>query len=349
MTITSIRLQNYRSYQDSSFEFEPGVNIIVGPNASGKTNLLDAIYYSCTGKPIHNPKRLINENKPWARVDVLTSENNQRTIKIKENQSPTIYAGQKEYKRLPISSSIPVVLFEPNHLYYINSSPDMRRQLVDEILSKTDQEFVKIKNNYTRILRQRNTLLKQNINIIKKQIFAWDVRLSEEAGKYVQKRKDLIDIINKDLSTVYSQIANKKNKLTIVYNSKNTSKEYSSGMLKSLQKNLELDHLRGFTSFGPHRDDISIKINNNDMHGTASRGETRSILLSIKVIEASILQKHFLKKPLLLLDDVFGELDGSRRKSLIEFISANQTFITTTDADIIGHKFIQKANIIYTN
>lgn len=348
MFFTSARLQNYRSYIDSSFEFDKGVNIIVGPNASGKTNLLDALHFIATGFPIRTSQEfIINNQHQWAKVDVLNNKNQERSIKLKINERTEIVIDNKSYKRLSVDTKIPIVLFEPGHLYQITTAPEQRRMFLDDILNKVDNEFISVKNNYTRVLRQRNSLLKKQINEVKQQIFAWDVRLSEIAGKYIEKRQNLIELINNQISNIYSEIANKKHKLQLNYESKSPTSNYASSLLKLLQTKLETDYQRGFTNYGPHRDDISVIIDGKDIRGVASRGETRSILLSLKVFEARLLKKVYNQKPLLLLDDVFGELDGSRRKSLIEFMSSSQTFITTTDADIIGHDFIQRNYIIY--
>lgn len=348
MTITSARLQNYRSYVDSSFEFEPHVNIIVGPNASGKTNLLDALYFVATGRSMKLTKEhIIRTKADWARVDLLTSENAERVLKIKVDETrPEYVVEDKTYKRLPFDQKIPVVLFEPNHLYLITTSPELRRQYLDDILDKTDPEFTKIKNTYIRTLRQRNSLLKLPLHQVQEQVFAWDIRLCDVAGRYVQKRLDLLKRINAHTDRVYSEIASKNHTLKLSYESKTPTDNYASSLLKQLQQNLEKDQLRGFTGNGPHRDDVAIRIDDNDMRDTASRGETRSILLSLKIIEAETLEEIHSKKPILLLDDVFGELDGSRRKNLINFIKQNQTFITTTDADVITHDFVKSATIL---
>lgn len=347
MVFTSARLQNYRSYTDSSFEFEPGVNIIVGPNASGKTNLLDALHFAATGSPIRSSKDFVVRTKQtWARVDVLTSDNRARVVRIKRDERPEFEIEEKKYKRLSLEETIPVVLFEPNHLYQITTSPEQRRQFLDDILTKTDKDFSPLKNSYLRALRQRNSLLKFSLPEVRKQIFAWDVRLCELAGRYVHKRCSLLAQINQDSSEVYSSIAGKKHKVSLRYESKISQKNYSSNLLKALEAKLEIDHVRGFTGYGPHRDDTSIVIDGHDMRNVASRGETRSILLTLKVIEARLLEAVYNQKPLFLLDDVFGELDGSRRKSLIEFMSGSQTFITTTDADILSHGFTQNAKTI---
>jgi DNA replication and repair protein RecF len=348
MTITSARLQNFRSYVDSSFEFEPHVNIIVGPNASGKTNLLDALYFIAQGGSMR-PKsdHIIHEQEQWARVDVLTNTNQSRVLKITQQESAaTLLIDDKKYKRLPLDQRIPVVLFEPSQLYLITSSPDMRRQLMDSILDKSVQGFTTLKNNYTRVLRQRNSLLKQPLPVVKQQIFAWDLRLSELAGQYVEKRLELLQLINQKISDIYSSIAAKPHTLSLEYVSKLSAQSYANSLHAKLEQRLELDHMRGFTGYGPHRDDIGLLIDGKDVRDVASRGETRSILLSLKIIEAQILETAFGNKPILLLDDVFGELDGVRRKSLIEFMATNQTFITTTDADVIGHDFAQKSKLL---
>lgn len=351
MTITSARLQNFRSYIDSSFEFEPYVNIIVGPNASGKTNLLDALFFIAQGGSMR-PKtdHVIYEKSGWARVDVLTSSNQARVIKIKEqNQPTTLSIDDKIYRRVPLDQRIPVVLFEPSQLYLITSSPDMRRQLVDSILDKSSPGFTTLKNSYTRVLRQRNSLLKQPLSVVKQQVFAWDLRLSELAGQYVQKRLELLKLINQKISEIYSSIAGKNHTLSLEYVSKLSVNNYAQSLHRKLEERLELDHLRGFTGYGPHRDDISLLIDGKDVRDVASRGETRSILLALKIIEAQILEQVAGSKPILLLDDVFGELDGVRRKSLIEFMATNQTFITTTDADVVARDFAQKTKLIYTD
>lgn len=351
MFITYARLQNFKSYLDSSFEFDSGVNIIVGPNASGKTNLLDALYLVATGSSFKNTKdktTQINYDKDWSRIDIITSNNQTRTLKIQEQNKPTIEIDKQVYKRLPFAKKTAVVMFEPNQLYQITTSPDQRRSLLDDIILKIDTSFNKLKNDYTRTLMQRNRLLKQPKHIIKQQIFAWDIRLSELASVYATKRVALIERINQTSSDIYSSIAGKKHKFLLSYESKLPIQNYSSGLLSKLQQNLEIDCLRGYTGYGPHRDDVLMLINNKDIRNVASRGEARSVLITLKIIELKFLEEVYNQRPLLLLDDVFGELDGSRRKSLMEYITDNQTFITTTDADLINHQFTNSSQIIVT-
>src|SRR5690606_22437342 len=147
---------------------------------------------------------------------------------------------------------------------------------------------------------------KQPIDSVKQQIFAWDIRLSELAGSIVEHRLSILNDINTKASEIYSDIAQRKHTITLSYDSKIATANYASSLLKQLQASLENDHHRGFTGYGPHRDDISVAIDREDMRDVASRGETRSILLTVKIIEGTLLESVYEQKPLLLLDDVFG-------------------------------------------
>lgn len=347
MVITAARLQNYRSYSDSSFDFDESVNIIVGPNASGKTNLLDAIFFCSTSKTlVKNKDLLIRAGCDWARIDCITNTNQTRIVKIKETTEFNIDG--KIFKRMPESEKVPVVVFEPKHLYFITTSPEMRRSYIDEILAYIDPDFVKVRAQFQKTLKQRNSLLKGDKRHINDQVFAWDIRLCELAGVYVKFRQRLLKRINQDTNTIYTSIAGKKQQLEIVYETKTKITDYADNMLRALQKNIQLDVIRGFTGVGPHRDDIKLMLDGNDIRDRASRGETRTILLTLKIIESNIIEAEKQKKPILLLDDVFGELDGHRRETLTHYIKDNQVFITTTDADIVTHNFTSKTNIIVT-
>ena len=348
MSLISIQLKNFRSYSDASFTFHEGVNVITGPNASGKTNLLEAILLLCSGKTYRTTdvNDLINKDKPWARVDGLFGES-QRTIKLTDDGKKKFIIDDKEIIRLQPKYNIPTVLFEPSQLQLLTYSPDMRRSLLDDVLSQINPEFVMVKKKYTQALRQRNSLLKtNNIGLIKSQIFAWNIRLSELASQYVQHRLEIIERINKTLSEDYSEIAGSQHNVDIQYNSAIDLDTYSSAILHSLDTSLDKDIARGFTGSGPHRDDIIISINNKPLKAGASRGEVRTTLLAIKLAESYVIENLMGLKPILLLDDVLSELDGVRRHMLTTNIKANQTFVTTTDADIIKGGINNNAQMI---
>ncbi len=350
MTLNSIRLQNFRSYKDESFEFSSGVNIVVGPNASGKTNLLEAVLVACTGRSYRaKDHELVGFDCPWARVDVLVADE-PRVVKL-VSRTPlvvekTISVGANSYKRLSHSKTIPVVVFEPQHLLLLSGSPELRRAFIDDLLERLNPEFGAVRRHYKRTLAQRNALLKSGRNNANLQLFAWNVRLSELGGQIVAWRLELLERLNGRLADLYSSIARLTAKVEFVYDGTCTSDRYSTEMLRNLEKNTELDLQRGFTSCGPHRDDITIYLNEHRSQQVASRGEIRTLVLSLKILELQFLHDTRGQQPVLLLDDVFSELDGARRRTLTQYLQPYQTFITTTDADVVVQHFMQDCNII---
>lgn len=346
--ITDIRMQQFRSYEDASFEFEPGVNIIIGPNASGKTNLLEAVLVASRGKSFRvKDSELIMHEMPWARIDVDLPDAH-RTVKIErlgETTEKTVEIDKVVHRRLSAQTALPTVLFEPGHLQFLVGSPEMRRDFIDGILEQIDDTYTKTWTQYRRTLTQRNTLLKQSSTITSDQFFVWDVRLSEFAAIIVQKRQRLINQINELASDTYSAIAGKRTKLVLEYVPRVLAEGYATYLHRELAKRHELDRIRGFTSVGPHREDITLSLNGFSQQLTASRGEVRTTMLALKIIEITLLESITNRSPLVLLDDVFSELDGARRKALTKHLAENQTFITTTDADVAKKQF-QAAHLI---
>ena len=349
MALTDIRLQNYRSYDDSSFELSSQVNIVVGPNAVGKSNLIESLLLILNTQAYRGKNELIKNDKKWARIDVHTDKNELRTLKITKDQGKddhTYEIGKRAYKRLPFTQKSPAVLFEPNNLFLLQDDPFGRRAYFDQLITQNIKEYSSLISKYKRALAQRNTLLKINPDD-ENQLFVWSLRLSELADKIVQNRLKTIEKINLRLSETYSKIAHKENSLKIEYKSSvPTTGNYSANLLKKLENNINEDKLRGFTSLGPHRDDFLIFLNGNIAADYASRGEVRTAILALKIIQLELLEESIGKKPLFLLDDVFSELDGSRRKSLTNYLANYQAVITTTDADIVQKSFSQKTQII---
>lgn len=352
--LTSLRLQNFRSYKDESFEFEPGVNIIVGPNASGKTNLLEAILVLARGGSYRaRDSELVQFNKPWSRLDGYF-EKHTRTLKL-HLQGSTLQEGgldktfeidNKPFKRLSLERTLPAVLFEPNHLQLITRGPDQRRDYFDDLLERSQPSFKALSSGYKRTLAQRNALLKQRKDEAGRQLFAWNIRLSELGSQISRARQELTQEINENIAKTYSQIAKRKSKLEMKYDSQFPSNNYASKMLSKLEAGTSLDFSRGFTPYGPHREDFLFYLNGQPAGQTASRGETRSLVLALKVFELGLIEKVRAQKPIFLLDDVFSELDGSRRRALVARLKKYQTIITTTDAEAVLEYFSEKHNLI---
>lgn len=346
--ITGLRLQNFRSYDDASFEVGEGVNIVVGPNASGKTNLLEAVMVLSGGKSYRaRYTEMIKNQKAWFRIDADTPSN-KRTLKVDDrphaNSTAIFTIGSQAFRRLPKRHILPTVLFEPNHLSLLHGKPENRRNYLDDLLEQTTPEFSLWRRQYQRTLAQRNSLLKHSQHI-SKQLFAWNVRLSELGGRIAAKRQQLLALINRQASSAYSKIAQRLTAISLLYESPINADNYGSKMLHLLESSQDEDWQRGFTSYGPHRDDWTTLIDGQPMAQVASRGENRTMILVLKIIEANLLEKSHNKKPLFLLDDVFSELDGARRQALTKTIAGYQTFITTTDADVVVQHFLSECTI----
>jgi len=349
MVFTDIRVQNYRSYKDSSFELGGGVTIVVGPNATGKSNLIEALLLVANGTKYRGKNGLIRNGSPWARIDVHTAKNNSRTVKITSDNnqtSTTEYTiDNKNYKRLPYTQKQPAVIFEPNNLLLLHGEPQNRREYLDNLSSQISSGFNTERLKYKRTLAQRNALLK-NRGIDNTQLFVWNIRLSELAESIVKQRTLTIELINKHLSNTYSSISTKKSNLQVIYKTPLNPSNYSASLLNKLERDMVIDKERGFTGSGPHREDFEVFYNKKPVSLVASRGEIRTLLLALKIIELELLEERTDNPPLLLLDDVFSELDGARRKALTKFLDKYQTIITTTDADIILKNFSQNCQII---
>jgi DNA replication and repair protein RecF len=181
------------------------------------------------------------------------------------------------------------------------------------------------------------------------QVFVWNLRLSELAGRIVRERLGLLERINNIASDVYRGISHTDaSSVHLRYASALPVEHYESALLKRYEQTLERDSLLGFTSAGPHREDIEVFLNDHLAVEAASRGESRTIILTLKIIELQLIETSREQSPLLLLDDVFSELDGRRRHALTDYLRSYQTFITTTDADVVIKQFVDASHVIPT-
>lgn len=341
--ISNLRLQQFRSYSDASFEFGEGVNIIVGPNGSGKTNLLEAILVLAHGSSYRvNDVELLQFERDWFRLDGrIEPGDTVRTVKLQTlpRQTKTYEIDEKKYMRLTLQHTIPTVLFEPNHLQLLHGAPELRRNYLDDILEQTEPGFTSFRRNYRRLLSQRNALLKRSKQPSVQELFPWNLRLSELGATIARARAELCVQLAEQLETIYSEISLADTKVTLAYHPKFPLEHYESHLLSKLESHLPEDFARGFTTYGPHREDFVVTFNERRADESASRGETRTALLALKIIELQLLETVRGETPMLLLDDVFSELDGARRRALTGFLQRYQTFLTTTDADVVVKHF----------
>ncbi len=335
MVITSLQLTGFRSYLDAEFEFGDGVNIVVGPNASGKTNLLEALLVTCLGKSYRaETADLVNNESNLARIQ-STYKDGDRVITIEKHDGHSVrrlLVNGSEHARWRRDDTLPVVLFEPQHMMLVNGSPSSRRAYLDGILESTVTGYKSALARFTRALAQRNRLLK-TAGVSEQQFFVWDMKFAEYASEIIHWRRQLVDRLNAVLPSHYASIAGRQTPIVASYHSTIGAKDYQTGLLAALHRRRADEQLRGYTLSGPHRDDLRIELNHQPAEISASRGESRSIVLSLKLAEMSILQDSHDASPLILLDDVFSELDKDRQKALAATLKDHQTIITTTNAD----------------
>lgn len=341
--IKTIRVQHIRAHKKYSLDIASDVTVITGPNGSGKTSLVEALYIALRGvsfKGVDND--ILERNASWYRVDVTFDDNTTRTVKFDPKRSTgrkQFIVDNKTHYRLPAQHKYPVVLFEPDDLRLLSGSPVRRRQFIDRFIAQLDPHYTISLTRYERALKQRNALLKQQTS--GDSLFAWDISLSQYGAYIIDQRIRFISELNKRLNSTYKTISHTNDTITISYSHlphANTKQK----LLSDLHYYAHKDKLLGFTSSGPHRHDILFEFNRSPALVVASRGEVRSVVLALKFLEVEIIESITHRKPVVLLDDVFSELDQSRQKYLIGATKKNQIIITSA----INHSGIATKNTI---
>ena len=339
MPLSQIALHHIRSYELFSAKLDPKVTLIMGDNGSGKTTLLEALYFLHRGTSFRGRDRdLISYDQTAGELRLDLADGSERRARLELRGDKTakefVTSGKKSL-RMPIKERLPVVLFEPDELRLLTSSPQRRRQFLDDLLSRLYPAYAVTLSRYARVLMQRNELLKQHQANPKLdwegQLFAWDVKFTELAHQLASARHDFIGLSNQHLGRLYSGMAGSDHTVDASYSSPFESDGYQQRLLSRLHASRGQDLLQGFTSHGPHRDDFSIQLDGHPASETASRGEMRTIMLAYKLLEVELQHSLSDAPPLILMDDVFSELDITREKRLMKSLSSYQTVITATD------------------
>ena len=332
MILKTLRVQNFRTHSDFILEIGEKSTLISGANGSGKTSLLEAIYFALQGTSFRSSDKEIlrNDGSSWFRIDLKDSKDSLRTIifndAVQKSKKQFLVDGNKK-ARLSANLRIPVVLFEPDDLQLLSGSPTRRRNFLDYFLSQIFPSFQLALARYNKALKQRNNLLKRD-NVSKDEIFPWNLMLAEYGAEIISKRQDFLELLNSKIEEVYFEISGVKDEIEIDYLGEKVSKNE---ILAILSENIERDKILGYTNFGPHKHDIQFIFNKKPAQNVASRGENRSLVLALKFIETDILSDLTSKRPIVLLDDVFSELDDDRQKLLTKHFSKYQTIITSTN------------------
>lgn len=328
--ITAIAVQYVRAHKNYTLPISPNVTLITGANGSGKTTLIEALYIALRGASFKGSDNdVIMQGASWYRIDVRDDEMGARTVKFDPSRSSGrkqfIVDGKTNYRLLD-RFKYPVVLFEPDDLRLLNGSPSRRREFIDRFISQLNPQYALSLRRYERALKQRNALLKDDAS--SSQLFAWDVSLSEYGGYIITERLKHIVGLNERLNAVYGDIAHTNDVVTVTY-SHTDQGDATQHLLTALHQSAERDAYLGYTSVGPHRHDIVFDFNGKPALSVASRGEVRSIVLALKFLEVSMIESIVGRPPVILLDDVFSELDKDRQSYLLDLTKRNQIIITS--------------------
>lgn len=338
-SVKKLQVKNIRSHTSYGVDLSSDVTIITGPNGSGKTSLLEAIYLSLQGTTFKGvDSDMLRKEAPWWRIDTVLDDEQIRTIKfdpLKTTSRKQFIIDNKTTARIPAKLKHPVVLFEPEDLRLLHGSPARRRQFIDRFISQLNPLYGPTLRKYERALKQRNNLLKKQF-MADDQLFAWNIALAEHGAYIIDQRIAFIEQINHQLSDIYQEIAGTHDDVSVHY-SHTFVGDIKQKLLNELHAHLEKDKYLGNTSVGPQRHDIIFEINHSPALSTASRGEARTIVLALKFLEVDIIEQLTDKQPIILFDDVFSELDATRQKLLTSRLTGHQIIITSATSHAGEH------------
>jgi len=330
--VSKLAVHNVRSHGQYEVVLNKGVTVITGPNGSGKTTLLESIYLALQGTSFKgNDSDMLRADMPWWKIDLLLDDQDKRTVKFdpsKPTSRKQFVIDGKTTARLAPKNKYPVVLFEPEDLRLLNGSPARRRQFIDRFISQLNPLYGVSLRKYERALRQRNNLLKR-FNTSPDELFAWNITLADHGAYIIEQRIAFVERINSQLNTAYDDIADTHDEVSVHY-SHTFVGDIKQKLLNELESHIERDKMLGNTSVGPHRHDVMFEFNHSPALSIASRGEVRTIVLALKFLEVDIIEQLSGLKPLILLDDVFSELDLERQKALSDKTREHQIVMTST-------------------
>lgn len=337
MKVKKIELFNYRNYLTKTVEFGDGLNVIYGANAQGKTNLIEAVYFCAVGKSfrVAREKEVINWNQDCAKIKVtIEKEIGQKCVEIFffKNQKKTIKIDGIPIKKIgDLMGELNAVFFAPDELKLIKESPEDRRRFMDVSLSQTYLDYFYTLSKYNKLLQSRNKSLKaySDLNALKQILNVYDMQIAGLMLKIKKYRQKFIQKLLPYAKMVHEYITSKKESIGLEYVgiAENSEQE----ILNCLNQNFEKDAKLGYTTYGVHRDDIKVTVNNVDVRAFGSQGQQRSCALSMKLAELEIIKQDTSKVPILLLDDVLSELDDDRKTKLLKFCTKAQTLLTCTE------------------
>lgn len=342
MNIEKAVIKNFRNIENMELEPSNGINVIYGENGHGKTNIIESfwLFTGCNSFRTRKNIELINKDSKFSELFIqFFSNSREQDAKIIINDKKEAYLnGIKQNSPRKFLGEFQAVVFSPSVLSVIRDGPSEKRKFIDIAISLIKPNYAALLSKYNKTVIQRNSLLKQ-IGTEKKGedlLFVFDEELARCGGKIINYRLKYLNDLRSEAPQIYSEISNGREKMKISYvNSlKEIGKnnvEWSEILYKNLSENHEKDIIRQATSFGPHKDDLEIFLDDMNVRNYGSQGQQRSCALSLKIGEATILKNVSGEQPIALMDDVMSELDENRQKYLMKFFDGWQVFITCCD------------------
>ena len=359
MKCISLKLFDFRNIARAEIEFNDK-NFLIGENAQGKTNILEALHYLSIGKSFKTSQEqwLVKTGELSARIEgvFITDNGEEKNISAVLQSTEmglvkTLQINQTKTSKKEFLKQIPSVIFTPDEVGLIKIQSLTRRALMNNILNKTQITYADDYSTYNKILKQRNQLLwliKQNKSGIG-ELDSWDIKLAELGCKLIKARANLILELNKYINNFFSQLSREESILKLVYIN-HTQVDLPEDYLRKLKNSQNLDIKLTHTSFGPHRDDLKFLLNNQDAIQLASQGQFRLIVLALKLAKGEYLKNILQETPIYLMDDVFSELDNQKITYIHSLFEDNQSIFTTTNQNMVtNHKtkqFLIKSGVV---
>ena len=354
MQIEELKLKNFRNYKELALSPHPGVNLFFGRNGSGKTNLLEAIHYCSLGRShrTSNDATVVKSGEAFA-LSAVSIRNmlGQREIAVRfhpdEAQKKTILIDQKKIAKFSdMMGCLRCVIFSPEDLGLIKEGPSLRRRYLDMMISQISRPYFIALQQYRAGMDQRNAVIRNlrangtgDLSILS----AFEETMAEPAAVIIRERRKIVSILSDIATETYQRISDTDEVFRLAYHSSvKEDSDIAETLCRLFRENREDDIRMGFTSVGPHRDDLVLTLNKNQMKQFASQGQIRTAALSMKLSQMKILKDLSGEEPVLLLDDVMSELDRKRRACLIGEISSFQTFITCADRNDVDREKVDQ-------
>lgn len=342
MIISHLEIENFRNIAKAAIDFSPGVNILYGDNAQGKTNILEAIWLFCAGKSFRpaRDREMIRDGSAHASL-MLAFHAYGRAQKCaialyQDKGKQTELNGIRLKKLSELFGNVSAVLFAPEHLNIVDDGPEQRRRFLDIAISQLRPRYVADLVRYQKVITQRNALLKDirfSAELIP-MLDTFDAQAARLAAGIVRHREGYLRQLAPIVSKIYDQMTGTKETLQLSYKPSVTGSEEE--ISAQLSKQRKEDLINGFSAVGPHRDDIEFFIDTRAVRQFGSRGQRRSAVICLKLAEQEILKKEIGEYPILLLDDIMAELDPARQHFLLNRMDGKQVIITCCDKAVLS-------------